>query len=287
MSTANYENKHFTDTINTIEEKYYPAQFMNHWHNYVEIVLCSNLSDEATAPSMQVNLDTYTLQSGDILFIWPGELHNIEENNSHSLAALQFHAGIITELPDFRPYQALFRRIRHIRSEERPDLARTLESYIRHIIDTRRNTQPFGGIENLITLYEMFICISTHLNELVIQNMKSSAEMSQTIDKIYASCLYIQENCTENLSLEEVAKQAGFSPFYFSRIFKNATSYPFTEYLNLQRVKYAQTLLAESEFSITEICYQSGFKSSSTFNRVFRQHRGIAPTEYRKYYSST
>ncbi len=287
MNTTNYENRHFADTINTIEEKYYPAQFMSHWHNYVEVVLCTAEQESEELPSLQINLDTHTLNKGDIIFIWPGELHNIDNNYSQTLCALQFHADIITELPDFRPYQALFRRIRHIKATERPDLAHTLEAFIRHIVETRRDTPPFGGIENLITLYEMFICISTHLNELVMKNMNNSPELSQTIEKIYASCLFIQEHCTGNLTLEDVAKHAGFSPFYFSRIFKNATSYPFTEYLNLQRVKHAQTLLAESELSITEICYQSGFKSSSTFNRVFRQHRGIAPTEYRKYYSST
>lgn len=287
MNTANYENRHFSDTINTIEENYYPAQFMSHWHNYIEIVLCNTLPDNKKKPTIQINLETYTLSEGDILFIWPGELHNISDNFSHSLSALQFHAGIITELPDFRPYQALFRRISHINAKERPDLAGTLGSFIRHMIETRRNPRPFGGIENLITLYEMFMCLSSHLNELVLKNINNSPEMSQTIDKIYSSCLYIQENCTEELTLEEVAKQAGFSPFYFSRIFKAATSYPFTEYLNLQRVKYAQVLLAESDLSVTEICYQSGFKSSSTFNRVFKRHRSIAPSEYRKYYSST
>ena len=287
MGTSNFENRRFTDPINTIEEKYYPAQFPNHWHNYVEVVFCNAAADSDTTAELQINLDSYTLHPGDILFIWPGELHSIEDNGGHSLCALQFHADIITELPDFRPYQALFRRVRLLKANEQPDLSNTLKTAILHMVNIRRNNTNFGGVENLITLYEMFICLSTHINDLVMENMNHSAELSLTIEKIYDSCLYIQENCTNELFLEDVANHAGFSPFYFSRIFKNATSYPFTEYLNLQRVKHAQSLLAESELSITEICYQSGFKSSSTFNRVFRQLRGIAPSEYRKYYSST
>lgn len=287
MNTSNYENKHFTDTINTIEEKYYPAEFMNHWHNYVEVVLCTSVPESGEHPRLQVNMNTHTLLPGDIVFIWPGELHDIRNNASHSLCALQFRTDLITDLPDFRPYQALFRRIRHICAKEQPDLSDTLKNAVLHMIETRRERSAFNGVENLITLYEMFICLSTHLNELIMENMSPSAEQAQTIEKIYASCLYIQENCTDDLTLEAVASHAGFSPFYFSRIFKNATSYPFTEYLNLQRVKHAQSLLAESDLSITEICYRSGFKSTSTFNRVFRQHRGIAPSEYRKHYSST
>ena len=220
MSAPNYENRQFTDPINTIEEKFYPAQFPNHWHNYVEVVFCNAANDSGASGKLQINLDTYTLHPGDIAFIWPGELHSIENNSAQTLCALQFHADIITELPDFRSYQALFRRIRHIKATEQPDLANTLKTAILHMINIRRNNTAFGGVENLITLYEMFICLSTHINDLVMENMNRSPELSQTIEKIYASCLYIQENCTSELSLEDVANQAGVSPFYFSRIFK-------------------------------------------------------------------
>lgn len=286
MNIANYENKNFSEAVNTIEEKFYPATFISHWHNYVEIIFCTEVKSNQKTAVLQVNLDTFELEPGDILFVWPGELHSIIDNSDRCLCAIQFKSDLISELPDFRSYQSLFRRIKHIRSKDLPDLAHGVFGYLRHIIEVRRDAKPFGGVENLISLYEMFIDLSTHINDIVLKSISgNNTENAQTLEKIFAACLYIQENCTNNITLEDVSNQAGFSPFYFSRIFKNATSYPFTEYLNLQRVKYAQNLLSDSELSITEICYRSGFKSSSTFNRVFRELRGCAPSEYRKYYS--
>ena len=96
--------------------------------------------------------------------------------------------------------------------------------------------------------------------------------------------LLLCEREEQELTLESVADYIGFSSCYFSRIFKQATGYHFVEYLTLQRVKRAQALLSDTSLNITDISYQSGFKSISTFNRVFKQYRSCSPREYRQYY---
>jgi AraC-like DNA-binding protein len=101
--------------------------------------------------------------------------------------------------------------------------------------------------------------------------------------KIQRSCVYITKNCSEDLSLNDVASMAGFSPNYFSRMFKETTGYNFVEYLMIERVRKAQRYLGDNSIPITEVAYLSGFKSISTFNRVFHQIKNCSPRQFRKY----
>ena len=140
--------------------------------------------------------------------------------------------------------------------------------------------------EKVIALYEMFMELGLHLrNHFACELGQKGIEANKTFAKITEACRYIQENCDQMLTLQSVSDYVGFSTYYFSRVFKSLTSTSFLEYLTMQRIKKAQTLLADSSLSITDIAYQSGYTSISTFNRVFRKSRGCSPTEYRKYYT--
>ena len=106
---------------------------------------------------------------------------------------------------------------------------------------------------------------------------------SESLYKIQKSCVYINKNCNQDLSLNDVASMAGFSPNYFSRMFKETTGYNFVEYLMIERVRKAQRYLGDDSIPITEVAYLSGFKSISTFNRVFHQIKNCSPSQFRKY----
>ena len=93
---------------------------------------------------------------------------------------------------------------------------------------------------------------------------------------------YIKNNLTaDDLSQGAMAEMAGISREYFSRIFKNVTGMNYSKWLNLIRLEKATELLADEERTLTEIAMLSGFQSIPSFNRVFREEKGMAPGEYR------
>src|SRR5205814_5816740 len=94
---------------------------------------------------------------------------------------------------------------------------------------------------------------------------------------------YIQENQTEDLSLGQVAKAINTSTFYFCKMFKKVTGINFTDYLSRIRIEKAKNLLLNPNLRISEIAYAVGFQSLTHFNRVFRQHVGESPTNYRRH----
>jgi AraC-like DNA-binding protein len=94
---------------------------------------------------------------------------------------------------------------------------------------------------------------------------------------------FIDENLAEDITLEQVARAACTSSFYFCKIFKAATGVTFTDYVARLRVERAKRLLTSSQTRISEAAYAAGFQSLSQFNRVFRRVEGQSPTDYRSH----
>lgn len=281
----NFENLHFEHSINLIDAPNYPTSYPLHWHKYVELAYLPEDCSSKDLPVIQCNQKTYTLYPGDVFFIWPGDLHETRKNHSKTLLGMQFTASILNEQPDFIPFLHLFRAVHLFSYNDAPHMAQCMHYHLGHILTLDRNKEAFYHTQKLICLLEMFMEFGQHLKETRFTNGNSVTDYSvQTLLKIQDACSYIVENCEQDLTLDALADYVGFSPSYFSRIFKQATNFNFVEYLSLQRVKKAQLLLSDSDISITEIAYQSGFKSISTFNRVFHQLKGFSPSEYRKYY---
>lgn len=93
---------------------------------------------------------------------------------------------------------------------------------------------------------------------------------------------YIRVNLTRNMTLEELAGLVGMSRFHFSRSFKQAFGDSPVRYVNRERYRLAQALLAGSRLSVAEIAARVGFGSTQQFLKVFRTLAGMTPAEFRK-----
>ncbi len=282
-NSTTYENLHFDSMINLIRPDDYPRSFAPHWHKYAEIA--SAAAGSGARQSLRVNQTVYDLQPGDVLFIWPGEIHEILENTGGQTTGLQFSTALFHELPDFTPFFHLFRTVHLISGAKDAELAQRVQAHLDHMLYIQENKGIFPGVETLICLYELFMDLGMYIKNTRFRDAKPDAfGRGRTIEKISMACSYLMDNCDRELTLESTADYAGFSTYYFSRVFRQITGYHFVEYLTIQRIKRAQMLLSDSSLSITEISYLAGFKSISTFNRVFRQHCGCSPSRYRNYY---
>jgi AraC-like DNA-binding protein len=70
--------------------------------------------------------------------------------------------------------------------------------------------------------------------------------------------------------------------YYLSRLFKKVSGYTFKEYLILQRIANAKSLLVYTDYNVTQICMKSGFNNVNHFIRTFKKQEGITPYQYRK-----
>ncbi|MCR5798367.1 MAG: helix-turn-helix domain-containing protein [Eubacterium sp.] len=272
-----------SEDINTIDQGNYPDKYPVHWHNHIEILLGYGEGDGHN----QINIHgtSYSLNKGDLLFIWPGDLHEIVANPNKEIIALQVYPGLITEQKDFSSrynHMKDIHYISHNMSDTSEHCSRMI-SYIMEIFNYARVGNEFSSIYKTISLFNFFISFSRLLkNNYWSMPTQTNNFSKQTIDAINDAVRYIADNCERDISLNEVADYCGFSPSYFSKTFKKVTNYKYIDYLNLQRVKLAGQLLADFDNSITDIAFSSGFKSLSSFNRVFRELKGCTPRDYRK-----
>ena len=72
------------------------------------------------------------------------------------------------------------------------------------------------------------------------------------------------------------------SPYYFSKLFKEATGENFIEYLTNIRIDKAKELLEKSDLSMKEICAMCGYSDPNYFSRTFKKNVGLTPTEYKE-----
>ena len=94
---------------------------------------------------------------------------------------------------------------------------------------------------------------------------------------------YISEHFTEALTVSQLASLAGLSDYHFIRIFKRQTGFTPHEYVLNTRMNMARYLLKNSELSVKDICFSTGFSCESVFCNAFKRKEGMTPTQYREH----
>jgi AraC-like DNA-binding protein len=93
---------------------------------------------------------------------------------------------------------------------------------------------------------------------------------------------YIRDHLGDALTLEEVAKVAGFAPNYFSRLFRLDEGVTFAHYVQRLRVERAKQMLKTNILGVEEIRKLCGFRTRTYFHRVFKTSTGLTPAAYRE-----
>ncbi len=96
---------------------------------------------------------------------------------------------------------------------------------------------------------------------------------------IYRVILYVEQNYTYELTLEELAKVAGFSKYHFHRIFKSMVGESLSEYVRRVRLS-STTLKFKTDQKVTQIAMNSGYETNASFSKAFKNHFGMTPKEF-------
>ncbi len=90
---------------------------------------------------------------------------------------------------------------------------------------------------------------------------------------------YIADHCTEHISLSALAKHCEVSEVYLRKIFKAVHKKSPINYINDMRLSYAHAMLVSGEYSVTQICFMSGFNDLSYFSRAYKSKYGTSPRQ--------
>lgn len=93
---------------------------------------------------------------------------------------------------------------------------------------------------------------------------------------------YIEKNITEELTIENIAKQAYVSPFYFQKGFAMLCGYTIGEYIRQRRLTLAGSELIATDGKIIDIALKYCYDSPDSFTKAFSRFHGVTPTAVRK-----
>jgi AraC-like DNA-binding protein len=99
--------------------------------------------------------------------------------------------------------------------------------------------------------------------------------------RVTAAVRWIEEHADERLSLHDLARDAGLSPYHFLRTFRQVAGMTPHQYVLRTRLHRAAVRLRRTEDAVSGIAYDAGFDDLSTFNRRFRRLMGTTPGRYR------
>lgn len=259
---------------------YSERSYQLHWHSYGEILLVG----PGETNIYSVGKNTYELEKDDFVLVWPMEMHSIIDADRKEALVIQFSNAFINSLFDLRRIMHMYSNLHVIRAKAHPELAIKLKAIAWNMKEIFFSDREDREIRCCMLLMEFMLLLFEYKKELLPE--LSEEEKYGYTDDIMRRMLsvtdYIKNNLTaDDLSQGAMAERAGISRDYFSRIFKNVTGMNYIKWLNTIRLEKASELLAEEGRTMTEIAMLSGFQSIPSFNRVFREEKGMTPGEFR------
>ncbi|MDF1573323.1 MAG: AraC family transcriptional regulator [Bacteroidales bacterium] len=139
------------------------------------------------------------------------------------------------------------------------------------------------GFRQLILLLELLFALGkTDQYHLLASESYKEQDQDFSNDRMARVLHYISTSYQQKIELEKVAGIAHLHPTAFCRFFKEKSGKSLSQYVNDMRIAYACRLIIEGKYSVSQVCFESGFNNLSNFNRTFKRQTGFTPTAYFK-----
>lgn len=282
LDRSSLENRSFT-----VRKNQYP-NFLKIWHYHPELELVSIIKSSGTR-FIGDNIEKF--EAGEVVLIgkelphmWLNDDEYFEESPFLIAEAIAVHFKEDFLGKHFFQLQEMKLILEMFSSAKQGIKFINLSKEV--LLSIERLT-TLKGFERTISFLTILHALSKH-KEYKLLSSKSYLNSFHTtnnkrLDIIYE---YIFKNFKNAISLKEIAEIANMNASAFSRFFTRVHRKTFSTYINEVRVGFACKLLLEHKYSITTVCYESGFSNISNFNRQFKKITKLSPTEYLRNYFS-
>lgn len=266
-------------TVERINERHFEQNW--HYHNEFELIYYLKGSGRRVVGD---HLDEFrdndlVLVGGGLPHLWKND--DVVEKKGLDVIILKFdirHEGFsLLSLLDFQGIKDLLRRAqRGISFSDNDALA------LRETLLKMTNADMVMQITLLLqVLHSLSKSADSNMlasTEFTLRNNNSEEQrLSRIMD-------YVTTNYTNPITLEDISKEASMTPNSLCRFFKTKTDRTIFQYLNEIRIGKACELLINGNLSISEICFETGFNSLTSFNRIFKDIKNESPRDFKRKY---
>lgn len=238
-----------------------------HWHRSIEIFLV--LEGEL---EFFINNASLPLSAPDFVIVNSNEIHSIEAPRPNTTIVVQIPVSCFAGYLGEDDY-AVFSR----RSEEENLL---LVRLIVQIYQAYRKKEFAYELKVQSLFLELLYLLVTAF--MKAEEDQGNIRQKRRLDKLSKITSYMKKNYNQNITLESVAGQFGFSPTYLSRMFKRYANVSYKTYLLNVRTEYGLREMMNTEHSLSDVAQNNGFPDSRAFAKAFQKRYGCLPSEYRK-----
>lgn len=239
-----------------------PERMNAHWHSQIEFMFFYNTD----GCDYRCRDKTFRVKSGDLLVANSAEIHECADFGKSSVCCITADINMLDR------YKGV-RFCNHIQNDER--IAAVFDRLKRVYNDALVSEFACAGC-----IYELFAIL---LRDYVLENTserkkKNYINSNETVMRVM---LYVKNNVSERLDAGVLASEANLSCSRFYRVFREVTGVTPAEYVERTRISHALCLLLNTQKSISEIAFESGFADHSYFAHRFKKYMGMTPAEYR------
>ena len=251
-----------------------------HQHNFFELVYIVDGTGKQC-----INKNKFDYHQGHLFLITPQDCHSFEVENTTRFFFVRFSNRYLRSAPAesewVRRMEYILNNASHqpgclLCNEGDKPLVRTMvESMVREHV----NRAPY----HLEVVNQLVNTLITIVARNIAMRLPAGIENNKG-EEIMNIIRYIQENIyePEKLRAETIGDLFGFSKGYLSRYFRKHTGESMQQYIVEYKLRLVETRLGHSDMRINEIATELGFTDESHLNRLFKRHKRISPSDYRK-----
>jgi len=259
-----------------VDKNHPKFEMASHWHQSLEII-------RIMEGNLEIKLDKriFNAKKGDVVFVNSEVIHSAIPSENCVYECIVMHLELLfTKDEASKFFIESILNSDYIIEEFIPKSDTILARDINNLFNAMNNMSSGYKFKVIGSLYQLFgTIIDNHLYRSSHYSEESLKDKS--IPKLKKVLYFIRSNYDKPITLEDMAEYTEMSPKYFCSFFKKMTLKTPMEYLKAYRIERAARMLLNTDESVTDIAYSSGFNDLSYFIKTFKEVKGVTPQKFR------
>jgi len=265
--------------------KWEPFDLFTRWHYHPELELIYFIDGKTSGV---IGDGFHQFEEGDVVLLGANFPHVLQEHSEYTRQfpehrpfglIIQFTEAFLgqefIQKPEIRPLKELFKKAKRGMIFKK--------SIIEKLSGALLQMHKINETRKLVVLLDILITLAETDAYSFLTPKDYAYDHTQDEERMRLVNEFVYEHFKELISIQQIASVANMTDTSFCRYFKTRTLKTFTRFLNEVRIAYACRLLNNSNYSVTDACFESGFNSLSYFNRQYKSIMQMSPQQYQKW----
>ncbi|MFT2010118.1 AraC family transcriptional regulator [Pontibacter sp. 13R65] len=261
-----------------VADTFFTPHFETPWHYHSEYELVLILQGKG---KRFVGNHVSDYEEGNLTFMGPDVPHLFRKEEPEATGGSlvihfkeDFLGNDFKRIPEMQKLKQLFQKAR---------MGLHITGSTRELISQKMNNMlQLQGMERLICLLSILTVLANTGEFELLSSSEISGQNSRDNDRLNKVFDYVMSNFKNEIQVGKVAEIANMSYSGFCRYFKNRTKKNFTHFVNEIRIGYACKRLMESDVSVSNVCYESGYNNLTNFNEQFKKILKCTPYQFQR-----